>query len=275
MKLNKKMLMAIGIFAALLVITAATQRPQLSFDEQQSLVETIKGTVAVEVEADIAAKLRAAGYIGFAAALEEGLDPEVLATAAATPEAAVSGTAAATETTAVAASAVAGQPTPTALNAGDVYDSPDKWDSPADYWEGAVLQPDGTYRGLHAKFIYGYGYGLGEDENGNTIRTSDKFIPNQRYNVDVVFENDGSVVWPPRIEMRHTGNNGEYTGHQESVISDRTMNPVKPGDRAAFTVSAHGSENIGDITFYFKLYDADSGSAIEGGDGSFFYHAVP
>ena len=146
-------------------------------------------------------------------------------------------------------------------------------DDAMDYWDGAVLQADGTYRGLHAKQVSAYAYTLGGD-NGSEKEFKTEYTPNVRFNVDIVFENDGSVVWPARIEMRHVGNVGEYTGHAESVYIDRTYDPVKPGGKAAFTVSCYGSENLGWTTFYFKLYDADSGSVIEGGEGSFTYHAI-
>ena len=72
--------------------------------------------------------------------------------------------------------------------------------------------------------------------------------------------------------MRHVGNVGEYTG-TESVSIDRTYDPILPGERAGFTISAYGSENLGWTTFYFQLYDADSGTVIEGGQGSFSYNA--
>lgn len=148
-------------------------------------------------------------------------------------------------------------------------------DDPKDYPDGAVLQPDGTYRGLHAKFFNSYSYVLGGDENGITKEFQTGYIPNQRFNLDVVFENDGSTPWPKRIECRHVSNVGEYTGHTESAYVDRINNPVMPGDKCGFSFSAHGSENIGFTTFYYKLYDADSGSAIEGGDGYFSYDAHP
>ena len=89
----------------------------------------------------------------------------------------------------------------------------------------------------------------------------------------MVFENDGTLVWPVHLEMRHVGNVGEYTGHAESVYIDRSDNPVKPGDRAGFTVSAYGSENLGWTTFYFQVFDADTGLPMEGGQGSFSYLA--
>lgn len=266
---NIKNLIVPGILLVILISAAAVQ-PQLSMDEQSAIVEAVvqtmnpeamKAAVIAEVEADLMEKFTAAGYVGLAAALsvpvQETAEPEV-------PQALMP-----TVT-----------PTPV-FSFGGVTPEPETETGPrmvetniADYYEGAVLQEDGTYRGLHAKQVNAYAYTVGEDENGVVRQFHTEYTPNTRFNVDVVFENDGSLVWPPRIEMRHVGNVGEYTGHAESVFSDRTNDPVLPGGRCSFTVSAYGSENLGWTTFYFQLYDADSGSIIEGGQGSFTYHAI-
>lgn len=258
----------------ILLICAAAVQPQLSLDEQNAIVEAVvqtmnpdamRATVAAEVEADLVNKFTAAGYVGLAAALavpqQEGSSP---AAAEALPPTA-------TPTPEPDELLISINPTAT----------PESAESPrvietniAAYYDGAVLQEDGTYRGLHAKQVNAYAYTIGEDENGVVRQFHTEYTPNTRFNVDVVFENDGSLVWPPRIEMRHVGNVGEYTGHAESVYADRTYDPVKPGDRCSFTVSSYGSENLGWTTFYFQLYDADSGSMIEGGQGSFTYHAI-
>ena len=267
---NMQKLILPGLLIVLLISAAAVQ-PQLSMDEQSAIIEAVvqtmnpenmKATVAAEVEADLIEKFTAAGYVGLAAALsvpqQESEVPEgpaaVLPTATPTPVLSVSaGSTAVPETKA--------GPRLIETNI-------------ADYYEGAVQQEDGTYRGLHAKQVNAYAYTIGEDENGVVRQFHTEYTPNTRFNVDVVFENDGSLIWPPRIEMRHVGNVGEYTGHAESVYVDRTYDPVKPGDRCSFTVSSYGSENLGWTTFYFQLYDADSGSIIEGGQGSFTYHAI-
>lgn len=259
--------------AALLLIIAAGAHPQLSLDEQEAIIEAVvqtmnpealKATVVAEVEADLIAKLTAGGYVGVAGAIAQPLP----AAATEVPAAAVTPV---TESAGTAETAPAGAagPTPTPLPA-----SERQIDDIKDYANGAVLQPDGTYRGLHAKQVNAYAYTLGEDQDGIVREFHSEYTPNVRFNVDVVFENDGSVIWPPRIEMRHVGNVGEYTGHAESMIIDRTYDPIKPGDRCAITVSAYGSENLGWTTFYFQLYDADSGSVIEGGYASFTYHAI-
>ena len=260
------------VIAVVLLICAAAVQPQLSMDEQSAIVvavvqtmnpDNMKATIVAEVSAEMIDRFTAAGYVGLAAALsvplqenEESEVPVIHApsTPTPTPEKPV------TEETAA----------PKAENAGPRLIETNI----ADYYDGAVLQEDGTYRGLHAKQVNAYAYTIGEDENGVVRQFHTEYTPNTRFNVDVVFENDGSLVWPPRIEMRHVGNVGEYTGHAESVISDRTYDPVKPGDRCSFTVSAYGSEVLGWTTFYFQLYDADSGSIIEGGQGSFTYHAI-
>ena len=258
-----------GILLVILISAAAVQ-PQLSMDEQSAIIEAVvqtmdpenmKATVIAEVEADLMEKFTAAGYVGLAAALsvpvqgEEPAVPEpVLPTVTPTP---------------VLPADAGSTPVP------ETEDGPRLIETNiADYYEGAVQQEDGTYRGLHAKQVNAYAYTIGEDENGVVRQFHTEYTPNTRFNVDVVFENDGSLVWPPRIEMRHVGNVGEYTGHAESVYADRTYDPVMPGGRCSFTVSAYGSENLGWTTFYFQLYYADSGSIIEGGQGSFTYHAI-
>ena len=238
-------------------------------DEQNAIVEAVvqtmnpdamKATVIAEVEADLIRKFTEAGYVGLAGALAPSAETEypvipggILPQAISTPEAIV-------HTVSTAAPMPAG-PRVVETNI-------------ADYYNGAVLQEDGTYRGLHAKQVSAYAYTVGEDEDGIVKQFHTEYTPNTLFNVDVVFENDGSLVWPPRIEMRRMDNEGEYTGNSLGVLIDRTDNPVMPGEQAAFTISAYGSENPGWTTFYFQLFDADSGSVIEGGQGSFTYNAI-
>ena len=261
-------------FFILVLITAASVHPQVSLDEQNAIIdavvqtmnpESMKATVAAEVKADLIGKFYDAGYVGLAAALmdtsetSDELPAAPTQTMTPTPEMLVN---AGTEDPS-AESTPAPAITPTRLIETNV----------ADYYDGAILQEDGTYRGLHAKFVHSYAYAVGSfDENGQIREYSNAFTPNKWFNVDVVFENDGSLVWPPRMEMRHVGNVGEYTG-TESVSIDRTYDPILPGERASFTISAYGSENLGWTTFYFQLFDADSGTVIEGGQGSFSYNA--
>lgn len=272
----QKMIILAG--AVVLLIMAAGAHPQLSLDEQNAIVEAVvqtlnpenmKATVIAEVEADLAAKFTAAGYVGVAGAISQ---PLPAGAAESLPVPTEEPLPAETEVPLItkdpedgAENAVVSDALPTAERTiDDIHDFP----------EGAVLQPDGTYRGLHAKQVNSYAYTIGEDENGVVRQFHTEYTPNVRFNLDVVFENDGSVIWPARIKMCHVGTVGEYTGHAPCVEIDRTFDPVKPGDRAGFTVSAYGSENLGWTTFYFQLYDAVSGSPIEGGYGSFTYHAI-
>ncbi len=269
MSKNKVVILAAALLI-LLISAAMAPRHELTKDEQDAMIEAAAqtlcadpefvATVSAKVEQNIIDSFTNAGYYGIAAALSVGKETaEPTATPTPTADAAV-------EETAEAAVASATK-VPAADNGERIIDNA------LDYWDGAVLQEDGTYRGLHAKQVSAYAYTLGGD-NGSEKEFKTEYTPNVRFNVDVVFENDGSVIWPARIEMRHIGNVGEYTGHAESVYIDRTYDPVKPGDRASFTVSCYGSENLGWTTFYFKLYDAESGSVIEGGEGSFTYHAI-
>ena len=286
MKKNKILLLAAALLA-LVAAAAMAPRPELTIDEQNAVVEAaaqtlaadpdFMATVSANVEQDIIDRLNAAGYFGVAGALAAGnesaktaetSDPTPTPTATPLPE-----TAAETAEEAAADTEVEATEEAAAADTAAADDGEPEYDKAMDYWDGAVLQEDGTYRGLHAKFVNSYAYTLGGD-NGNEKEFKTEYTPNVRFNIDVVFENDGSVVWPARIEMRHVGNVGEYTGHAESVYIDRTYDPVKPGDKVGFSVSCYGSENLGWTTFYFKLYDADSGSVIEGGEGSFTYHAI-
>ena len=273
----------IGALLVILLIMAAGAQPQLSLDEQNAIVEAVvqtmnpenmKATIIAEVEADLIAKLNAGGYVGVAGALAQPLPgtqatPEPEKTAV--PEETEAPAAVTEEVPLLEKSAeeTAEEQKPAAETAA----AERIIDNVADYWDGAVQQEDGTWRGLHAKQVSAYAYTVGEDENGVVKYFHTEYESNIRFNVDVVFENDGSVIWPQHIEMRHVGNVGEYTGHTESAYADRSNDPVKPGDRCGFTISAHGSENLGWTTFYFQLYDADSGSVIEGGQGSFTYLA--
>lgn len=262
---------------AVILITAASVQPQLSYDEQNAIVEAVvqtmnpdamKATIIAEVEADLIRKFDASGYVGLSAALSVPLEATDAPTAAQTAPPA---TPAPDLLVSPDDSNTAANDTPKTEIAKDTENGYET--NIADYYDGAILQEDGTYRGLHAKQVNSYAYTVGESEDGTYREFHTEFQPNVRFNLDVVFENDGSLVWPSRIEMRHTGNVGEYTGHTESVVIDRTANPVLPGDKCGFTISAHGSENLGWTTFYFQLFDADSGSVIEGGQGSFTYNA--
>ena len=289
MKRNKILLLAAALLT-LLAAAAMAPRPELTIDEQNAVVEAAVqtlsadpdfiATVSANVQQDIIDRLNAAGYFGVAGALSAGqesdeavetAEPTPTPTATPLPETAVETTeeaAADAEVEVTEEEAAAADASATAEPAGERV-----VDDAMDYWDGAVLQEDGTYRGLHAKFVNSYAYTLGGDD-GSEKEFKTEYTPNVRFNIDVVFENDGSVVWPAHIEMRHVGNVGEYTGHAESIYIDRTYDPVKPGDKVGFSVSCYGSENLGWTTFYFKLYDADSGSVIEGGEGSFTYHAI-
>lgn len=137
---------------------------------------------------------------------------------------------------------------------------------------GATATPEGPFTGIHAKFSNSYAYTVGGD-NGDQITVETEYTPNTLFNIDVVFENDGDTVWPALVEMRNVGTAGTYTGHSPNVIVDTTYAPVIPGGKRAFTIAAHGSEDLGYHTFYFQLYDAVSGSLIAGGSGSFSYLA--
>ena len=281
MKRNKILLLAAALLA-LVAAAAMAPRPELTIDEQNAVVEAaaqtlaadpdFMATVSANVEQDIIDRLNAAGYYGVAGALAAGnesvetAEPTPTPTATPLPESTV-------ETAEETAADTEVEVTKEASAAVETDGEEAEYDDAIDYWDGAVLQEDGTYRGLHAKFVNSYAYTLGGDD-GSEKEFKTEYTPNVRFNIDVVFENDGSVIWPAHIEMRHVGNVGEYTGHAESVYIDRTYDPVKPGDKAGFSVSCYGSENLGWTTFYFKLYDADSGSVIEGGEGSFTYHAI-
>lgn len=289
---NKRDLILFAAAVILMLITAASVQPQLSLDEQNAIVEAVvqtmnpesmKATVVAEVEEYFIAKFNAAGYVGLAGALQVPLEAETAKPEEkqlATPVPEESAEELVTEEPVSEEPGTEEEITPeeksteTAAAGDEKAEAERPIDDIKDFPDGAVLQEDGTYRGLHAKQLNSYAYTVGENEDGQARQFHTEYTPNVRFNVDVVFENDGSVIWPARIEMRHVGNVGEYTGHTESVIVDRTYDPIKPGDKCGFTISAHGSENLGWTTFYFQLFDAVSGSPIEGGYGSFTYHAI-
>jgi hypothetical protein len=129
-----------------------------------------------------------------------------------------------------------------------------------------------SYVGLHAKFVNSYAYTVGGD-SGTEKTFETEYTPNTLFTFDVVFENDGTFNWPPLVEMRNTGSVSTYTGHRPNVIVDTSSNPVEPGERQGFSISAHGSEELGYHTFYFQLFDAQSGVPIPGGYGYFSYLA--
>lgn len=221
-------ILIVALAAAILGTIAATVAPQLSYDEQTLIVDSVLQTlnptqmaadIALTVEANLLAKL------GSGAGMTAGTTADLP-----TPEPSVG----------------------TTVN---------------------VSEPSGPFTGLHAKFVNSYAYTTGEsDENGGRVFSSE-YVPNTLFNFDVVFENDGTIPWPTQIEMRNTGSVSTYTGHRPSVIVDTSADPVMPGERQGFTISAHGSEELGYHTFFFQLYDAISGSIIAGGSGSFSYLA--
>lgn len=268
MKKCNKNLILISILLILVFLTAGTVRPQISEDEMQSIIEAVIGTLSANGMTSSAAATAVTGAeIGdvYEELLQKAADQTKTVTGT---EAAGSGAAKGSSTVVpVAATAVPKTAaTPSGTNARVI-------DKPSDYVDGAVQQSDGTYRGLHAKFSNSYSYADGTAEDG-VIRTfGSRYIPNQGFTIDIIFENDGSVIWPAQLELRHIGTSGEYTGHRESVYLDRSSNPVMPGDKAGFSVSAHGSEGLGWHTFYFQVYDALSGTPIEGGSGSYTYLA--
>lgn len=129
-----------------------------------------------------------------------------------------------------------------------------------------------TFHGPHVKFVNAYAYKVGGSTEGGHEYKSE-YYPNELFTVDVVFENDGDMPLPEELELRHTGNTGEYTGHTESAFS--TGKTVNPGDRVGFSFAAHGSENIGNITFVWTLFDAKTGNRVLGDQGVFYYVARP
>ena len=148
-------------FFILILITAASVHPQVSLDEQNAIIdavvqtmnpESMKATVVAEVKADLINKFYDAGYVGLAAALADPLEesneiPEMPAqTMTPTPEMLVNSD----STEPASATTPVPEITPTRLIETSI----------ADYYDGAVLQEDGTYRGLHAKFVHSYAYAV-------------------------------------------------------------------------------------------------------------------
>ncbi len=262
--MRRKIILISSLLIVILIVFAAgaTVHPQVSVDEQNAIVNSVIQTINPQgmmdsIEATVESKVLQQINIAASGNNTVALTPvltEISNTANQSTPVSSNPTVAATPTIAGTRPYTVGIPT--------------------EYWNGAVLQPDGTYKGLHAKFVNSYAYTTGADDAGNATKEfKSEYTPNTLFNVDFVFENDGSVVWPAQLELRWIGTSGTYTGHSPSIFIDRTYDPIKPGDRCGFSLAAHGSEDLGYITFYFQMYDALSGSVIEGGNGSFSYLA--
>ena len=170
MKRNKILLLAAALLT-LLAAAAMAPRPELTVDEQDAVIEAAVqtlsadpdfiATVSANVQQDIIDRLNAAGYFGVAGALSAGqesaetvetvetAEPTPTPTATPLPETAVetvtetaADTDADVEVTEEAADADASA---TVEPAGERV-----VDDAMDFWDGALLQEDGTYRGLHA-----------------------------------------------------------------------------------------------------------------------------
>ena len=233
--MNKKTLIlsVIILTIAILSIVGAAVQPQLSQDEQNIIVDSVIQTINPQALADSIGATVEARVL-----TKIGLIPDTSVPTATAPSATLPVLSA---TVGIAENLI------------------------------ASVTPE-SYQGLHAKFVNSYAYTEGGD-NGNQKTFETEYTPNTLFTFDVVFENDGTVNWPPQVEMRNTGSVSTYTGHRPNVIVDTSNNPVKPGDRLGFSISAHGSEELGWHTFYFQLYDAVSGVPIPGGYGYFSYLA--
>jgi hypothetical protein len=244
----KKNIFFIGVIITALTVAmalAATPKPQLTMDEQNLIVDSVIQTINPQGMMDsIVATVEAR-------VLSQLANPSTAAASSPIPPPPAP-TATVASATAIASPTVAA-PTKTAIKTGET-------------------NPDGSYKGVHAKFVNSYAYTVGGDQ-GELKTFETEYTPNVLFNIDVVFENDGDTVWPALIEMRNVATSGTYTGHSPNVIVDTTYEPVVPGGKRAFSIAAHGSEDLGYHTFYFQLYDGVSGSLIGGGSGSFSYLA--
>lgn len=244
----KKYIFFIGVILTVLTIfatLAATTKPQLTIDEQNLIIDSVVQTINPQGMIDsIAATVEARVLSQLGNPMNAAISSPIPSMAAPTATAAAA--------TAIPSATVAA-PTKTAVKTGET-------------------NPDGSYKGVHAKFVNSYAYTVGGDQ-GELKTFETEYTPNVLFNIDVVFENDGDTVWPALIEMRNVATSGTYTGHSPNVIVDTTYAPVVPGGKRAFSIAAHGSEDLGYHTFYFQLYDGVSGSLIGGGSGSFSYLA--
>ena len=95
-----------------------------------------------------------------------------------------------------------------------------------------------------------------------------KYVPNEKFNIAIGFENTGTAAWEPGSILVLVGHVGEIHVQTEANLG-RT---VEPGEKVEFDLWAYAAELLGWHTYYFQLYDR-SGVAVEGGSAVFSYES--
>ena len=95
-----------------------------------------------------------------------------------------------------------------------------------------------------------------------------KYVPNEKFNIAIGFENTGTATWEMGGTLILTGVVGEIHVQTEAVLGKN----VAPGEKVEFDLWAYSAELLGWHTYYFQLYDR-SGVAIEGASAVFSYES--
>jgi hypothetical protein len=98
-----------------------------------------------------------------------------------------------------------------------------------------------------------------------------EYTPNEKFSVELGFENTGTIAWEPgsRLKLINFTGGGDITVQTELELG----HSVAPGEKAVFDLWAFGSEYLGVHQAVFQLY-SKSGVPIPGGVGVFAYKSV-
>jgi hypothetical protein len=98
------------------------------------------------------------------------------------------------------------------------------------------------------------------------------FVPNEKYAIDVAFENTGSQTWTANYCVAVIySDKGDVTYQTTSVcLGDMKRTQVAPGERVSFVFSAFGSEMMGTHSWGYALI-SPQGKLVPGGTAGFYY----
>ena len=97
------------------------------------------------------------------------------------------------------------------------------------------------------------------------------FKPNEKYAIDVAFQNTGSESWTPDycVAVVYT-DRGDVTYQTTSVCVGQSHREVAPGEKISFVFSAFGSEKMGEHWWGYVLV-TPKGKLVPGGTAGFYY----
>ena len=98
------------------------------------------------------------------------------------------------------------------------------------------------------------------------------FVPNEKYSIDVAFQNTGAEVWTANYCVAVVySTKGDVTYQTTSVcIGDMKKTQVAPGEKVSFVFSAFGSEMMGNHSWGYALV-TPKGKLVPGGTAGFYY----